>query len=123
MVDPTLMIALVLLAHLWGDFLLQTDHVARHKAHCWRAMATHLATYHLPVAAVCLWAWGASGRTAAFLLVSAVTHGFLDRRWPVRRLAVLTGSKAFVDTTLGAMIVDQVLHLTVLVVALAVLLG
>lgn len=123
MAHPVLTLALVLLAHLWGDFLLQPDHVAAHKPHCWRAMATHLAVYHLPMAAVCLWAWGAGWRAATFLLVSAVTHGFLDRRWPVRRLAVLIGSRAFVDTAIGALIVDQVLHLTVLVATLAILLG
>jgi hypothetical protein len=62
------------------------------------------------------------GRAAVLLLVSITTHGFVDRRWPVRRLAVLTGSEEFVDWKVGALIVDQLLHVTVLVGTLAVLL-
>ena len=43
-------------------------------------------------------------------VVSAATHGFIDRRWPVRLFLSKTGSKSFAETTLGVLAADQALH-------------
>ena len=48
------------------------------------------------------------------LTVSAGTHAFLDRRWPVRALLRATGSPGFARVEWGVLAVDQALHLCVL---------
>jgi hypothetical protein len=119
--------------HHIGDHVAQTDWQAKTKARpdrvsratSWRAMAGHILTYHLCVGAA----------LAALLLVdvrftwpgvvaglgfSAVTHAFLDRRWPVRWLLEHTGSKAFAESTTplhGVYLSDQSLHLACLFVS------
>lgn len=53
------------------------------------------------------------GRIAAAVAVSAATHWFIDRRWPVRKLAEATGHKPFHDLggpLGGAYILDQSAH-------------
>lgn len=113
----------VLLAHALGDFVIQTDHQAAHKMHSWRAMAGHLTGYHVPMAAVVLWTFGASLSSLVFLLVSISTHALFDRRWPVLRLMVATGSEPFSRWDVGRLIVDQVCHATSLFIALALALA
>lgn len=110
--------AAIFLAHLLGDFVIQTDHQATNKPECWHAMAKHLAGYHVPMATVALWAFGISTAAGAFLAISIVTHAFFDRRWPVLRLMQLTGSSPFSTWDVGRLIVDQVCHLTCLALAL-----
>ena len=87
-------------AHDIGDHVVQTDHQAAGKAGSWRAMAGHLGGYHATqLAALVLLrrlditpSWK---RTAAAVAFSTITHGLLDRRWPVVRLLDATGSRAF----------------------------
>lgn len=95
----------------------------------WRANLAHVASY----TAVLVWAglaavwldngyWGGARTTTRWLIlvaVSAVTHSFIDRRWPVRWLNDHTGSKAFGATPFGAVAVDQALHLSILLVGVA----
>lgn len=117
-------------AHDLADHVLQTDHQAAHKAGPgragWRAMAGHVATYHAAqVAALAVTdrALGLGlrpGRVAVAVALSASTHAFLDRRWPVRRVLQHTGSPAFADLTTpinGPYVADQALHHTCLWVA------
>ena len=84
-----------------ADHWLQTGHQAAHKADTGvaghRAMAGHIASYAgaqalAVVAADRLLGMGLKpGRIAAAVAVSAATHWFIDRRWPVRKLAEATG--------------------------------
>lgn len=100
---------LLFAAHMLGDWIIQTDAQAMAKMKSWRAMAGHVLTYHLVMAAVVLPFW--HDRWAVLgLIVSAVTHGFIDRRWPVRLLLRRTGSASFAETTLGVLAADQALH-------------
>lgn len=109
-------------AHV-ADHWFQTSHQAAHKAdegaagH--RVMAGHIASY-AGAQAVALVAANSlldmrlkPGRIAAAIAVSAATHWFIDRRWPVRKLAEVTGKKGFHDLggpLGGAYILDQSAH-------------
>jgi Protein of unknown function (DUF3307) len=118
---------LVLLAgHLLGDWVAQTDWQATNKPRSWAALAAHVASYHLVMGLLLLIpvlrdGWPASKAFAA-LTVSAVTHGLIDRRWPVRALLRAAGSPGFATVEWGVIAVDQALHLFILAM-LALLLG
>lgn len=47
----------------------------------------------------------------------------VDRRWPVRWLMKHTGSASFADTEWGPIVVDQAIHLTILLLTSTYLLG
>jgi hypothetical protein len=96
-------------AHMLGDWVIQTDKQAMAKMTSWPAMAGHVLTYHLCMAALVLPfshdRWALLG-----LVISAATHGFIDRRWPVRWLLRKTGSANFSELQLGVLSADQALH-------------
>ncbi|MCG5464161.1 DUF3307 domain-containing protein [Micromonospora sp. MED01] len=121
--------------HHVGDHVAQTDWQAKHKAGPgWlgvRAMAGHLLGYHACMVAALL-GLVAAGVPLTFqgcavgLVFSAVTHGFLDRRWPVRWILEHTGSRAFAasQTPLhGPYLADQSLHIVCLFVAALLVVG
>jgi hypothetical protein len=97
---------LVLLAgHLLGDWVAQTDWQATNKPRSWAALAAHVASYHLVMGLLLLIpvlrdGWPA-GKALAALTVSAVTHGVIDRRWPVRALLRAAGSSGFATVEWG----------------------
>lgn len=122
--------ALLLAGHLVGDWIVQTDWQAANKAwpgptYRWvnkphwnrsvRANQAHMLTYHLTLAVFVLPVWHTWGTLGAGV-VSWVTHGFIDRRWPVRRLLEATGSSAFAAQPWGVMVADQALHIAILAV-------
>lgn len=92
-------------AHNLADHVIQTDAQALGKAGPgwagWRAMAGHVGSYHAAQVAALAAADRAlglglrPGRTALAVALSAASHAFLDRRWPVRRALELTGSPGF----------------------------
>lgn len=108
----------LLVGHLVGDFLLQTDGMARYKAQSWPWMLRHVGTYLALMAVlvgiyvlnhpVPLWL------VAAVLLFIGGTHVVLDRRtftlWWMRRIGISA------DLTWLSIVVDQVFHLLVLAV-------
>jgi hypothetical protein len=113
----------LLVAHQVGDHLAQTDRQAAGKAaggaSSWRAMAGHLAGYHAAAAVILIGTFAVLELpltvrgVGAGLAFSVVTHGFLDRRWPVRALLRATGSEAFANATTpvcGMYAADQALH-------------
>lgn len=106
-----------------ADHWVQTSHQAAHKADAGLkghlAMAGHVASYAgsqavALVAADKLLGMGLKpSRIAAAVAVSAATHWFIDRRWPVRKLAEATGKEGFhgLGGPLGgAYILDQSAH-------------
>ena len=72
-------------AHMLGDWVIQTDKQAMAKMASWRAMAGHVLTYHLCMAVLVLPFWHDRWALLGFV-ISASTHGLIDRRWPVRWL-------------------------------------
>jgi hypothetical protein len=113
----------LLIGHLVGDFLLQTDSMARYKAQSWPWMLRHVGIY-LAVMAVLVGAY-VLNHPVPFWVVGAVllfiggTHIILDRRaftlWWMRRIGVSS------DLTWLSIVVDQVFHLLVLAVVAQVL--
>jgi hypothetical protein len=121
------LLALVLAGHFIGDWILQTDWQAAHKTERswlgWRANLNHIFWYTIALILVSSWGISAGSveahRWGVLLLVSAVTHSFIDRRWPVKWLMRLTGSEKFAETSWGVIATDQALHLSILCVLVA----
>jgi len=90
---------ILLVSHLLGDWVLQSDWQAINKSRCWAALTAHVASYHLAMGLLLLisilrdgWAvW----KGLVILALSGGTHAVIDRRWPVRALLRATGSPGF----------------------------
>lgn len=104
----------LLMGHLVGDFLLQTNWMARYKTSRWDALLAHSAVYTVSVAAAAWLDGVVLGLVALALLL--VSHAWLDRRtferWWARRIGGVTRAE---DQWL-VIVMDQVFHLLVLVV-------
>lgn len=119
-------------AHLLGDYVLQTDHMADTKAKPgragWRANLGH-AGCHVAVSLLLLAVGqlvldlriGAAAGAAAVLWIGA-THALIDRRWPIAWWMENTGSRGFLAAG-GAAHVDQAAHLTLGLLPAALLLA
>jgi hypothetical protein len=66
----------------------------------------HVLTYHLCMAVLVLPFWHDRWALLGFV-ISATTHGFIDRRCPVRWLLRRTGSASFSEIQLGVLSADQ----------------
>jgi hypothetical protein len=115
-------------AHQVGDHWVQTQGQADRKAaQGWSgrlACAAHVVSYTLTAAAAlaCLpLVFGVAlpaGQTVAGLAVSAVSHYWIDRRAPLRRLADLLGkSPVWLERGGGLYALDQSAHVLFLFVA------
>lgn len=113
----------LLVGHLVGDFLLQTDDMARYKVRSWSWMFRHIGFYMLVMTVVVgVYALRRSVPPwVVFVLLVSVsaTHIFLDRReftlgW--MRLAGMSSDHPWLP-----IVVDQVFHILVLVVVAQVL--
>lgn len=107
-------LAAVLVGHLIGDWIAQTDWQAANKTTSWRANQLHMLTYHMVLAPLCVLSMSA-GWALTTVVVSWLTHSLIDRRWPVQKLMKITGSEPFSKTTFGVIAVDQALHLSILI--------
>ena len=115
----------LLVGHLAGDFLLQTDRMASNKAREWRWMLAHVGCYMASVIVVTLiYAWQhplSAWPVVVGLLLVAATHVGLDRRnftgWWMRSIGISQ------DQAWLAIIIDQVFHVLVLVIAAQVMLA
>jgi hypothetical protein len=112
----------LLVGHLVGDFLLQTDGMAKYKADSWSWMLRHVGLY-LAVMVVVLGAYALSNPVPFWalgvaLLFIGVTHIVLDRRGFTLRWMRLIG----ITQDLGwlTIVADQVFHLLVLVVVVQI---
>ncbi|MFJ2745246.1 DUF3307 domain-containing protein [Streptomyces sp. NPDC087440] len=117
---------LLYVAHLVSDYALQTDQQSDRKAlrtaAGWRALLSHAGT-HVIVSAVALGAGTALlalpltlPAASAVLVWVGLSHGAIDRRWPVRWWMENTGSRSFYRAG-GAPFVDQTAHVTALALA------
>jgi hypothetical protein len=118
-------------AHDIADHVVQTDHQAGSKADprpaVWiPAMVRHVGGYQLTQVVALTVTLRASGLKPSLRslisgsLISAVSHTFLDRRWPVKKAMCSTGSRPFAEmeivATSGAIFrpgmyqADQALH-------------
>jgi hypothetical protein len=120
----------LLVAHQVGDHVVQTDRQASTKAtggaRAVRAMLGHLLGYHLTAAVVLIGTAAVLGLpltiggTTAGLAFSALTHGLLDLRWPVRAVLRATRSSQFaraITPVCGMYAADQALHQLALLVS------
>lgn len=113
----------LLIAHLLGDWLLQTEWQAQNKQHNCAALMVHVAIYHTVVLAVLVFGFKFTNlETVAVVMALAVLHMILDRRtaviWIMRRLR-LTVERQPERWLLIA--VDQSLHLLLLGAAALIL--
>ncbi|MFE1270566.1 DUF3307 domain-containing protein [Streptomyces sp. NPDC058758] len=117
---------LLYVAHLLSDYAFQTDYQSGHKAlrtaAGWRALVVHAGT-HVATSAAALGAGIAvldlplTGTDLAVVLAwVGLSHGFIDRRWPVQWWMEHTGSADFF-TKGGAPLVDQAAHVAALFLA------
>ena len=113
----------LLVGHLVGDFLLQTDSMARYKAESWSWMLKHVGIY-LAVMVVVVGAYAMNHPVPLWVMGAALffiggTHIILDKRaftlWWMRRLGASS------DLTWLLVVADQVFHILVLVVVAQVL--
>jgi hypothetical protein len=108
----------LLLAHLLGDWLLQTEWQAVHKRTSWAALITHVAIYHALVLAAFIYQEGTDRPIVyAAVAVLAVTHALLDRFTVVplmRALRLVVKREPDRALMLG---VDQAIHILLLGIA------
>jgi hypothetical protein len=109
----------LLVSHLVGDFLLQTDSMARYKATDWVWMSKHVGCYMAAVTAgALLYAWRHPlplWPAVVGWVVIAATHIVLDRRgFTVWWMAVARISP---EHPWLSIVVDQVFHILVLAFA------
>jgi hypothetical protein len=110
--------------HDVADHVVQTDHQAGSKADprpaVWvPAMVGHVGSYQLTQAVALTVTFRATGLKPSWTalitgsFISAASHAFLDRRWPVRKVLQLTRSPRFAEMTTpicGPYQADQALH-------------
>ncbi|QRG66777.1 DUF3307 domain-containing protein [Brevibacillus choshinensis] len=110
---------ILFIAHLIGDFLLQTEWMAKYKAQRWLPLLTHCLVYTLSVTLLAfLFVPGGLSVWASLLIF--LSHVILDRRTFVyfwyRKVMQVTD-----DRSKWLMIItDQVFHLIILGVALTI---
>jgi hypothetical protein len=112
----------LLVGHLVGDFLLQTDGMAKYKAQSWTWMLRHVGLY-LAVMVIVLGVYSLSNPVPLWvlglsLLFIGATHIVLDRRGFTLAWMRLIGITSDLDWLI--IVADQVFHLLVLVVVVQI---
>jgi hypothetical protein len=109
----------LVIGHILGDWLLQTEWQAQNKAVKWGAMLVHVAIYHAVMLAILVARYGA-GELPVYVAVAglAVSHALLDRKWPVVwTMRTLRISVERAPDRVLILIVDQSLHMLLLALA------
>ncbi|MER6605841.1 DUF3307 domain-containing protein [Streptomyces sp. NPDC000927] len=122
--------ALLYIGHHIADYLIQTDRQATTKssktAKGYLANIIHATSHALTESALLVIGSSLLGLSftlpagAAAVAWIGVTHGFIDRRWPVTRWMRNTGSTDYIEMG-GAERVDQAMHIACLGVAAGIL--
>jgi hypothetical protein len=113
----------LVVAHILGDWLLQTEWQATNKEQNWSALIIHVGIYHLIVFVILYLGFGLSLEIIVpVVAVLALLHGLLDRRsfvlWLMRSLRITVKRK---PEGLLLLAVDQSAHLVLLALAAVVL--
>ena len=113
----------LLVGHLVGDFLLQTEMMAEGKVESWSWMVKHIGLY-MAVMVVVIGAYALTHLVPFWLIVVVLlfiagTHVVLDRRHFTQGWMRLVGISP--DHPWMPIVVDQVFHVSVLAVAAQVL--
>jgi hypothetical protein len=125
--NPAMLLPLVLAGHFIGDWVLATDFQATNKMKPGllgtKAMFGHVFSYSVALGVCTIWAFSSSSmwKFAILIFVSAITHAFIDRRWPVRWLMRHTRRGSFSEVEWGVIATDQALHLSILCILVAIL--
>ena len=114
---------LLIVTHLVGDWLLQTEWMATEKHHNRRALLAHVAVYHALMLVALGYRFGfTNGTVYAVVAGLALSHTVLDRGWPVLRIMrVLRISVTRAPEKWLVVAVDQTLHILLLAAAALVL--
>ncbi|GAB4324318.1 MAG: hypothetical protein Kow0074_17180 [Candidatus Zixiibacteriota bacterium] len=113
----------LLIAHVVGDWLLQTEWMALNKATDWRALIVHVLVYHAVMAAILIVGYPMEpGVVLLVVFALAVFHAILDRRrvtdWYMRAMRMVVNQAPPLWLRVA---VDQALHVVSLAVAAALL--
>ena len=113
----------LLIAHLVGDWLLQTEWQALNKGQNYRALFSHVGIYSVIILGVLVADFGFQN-IFVYVVVGmlALSHAFLDRRWPVIRY--MKALRLIVERKPEPwllMAIDQVLHIVLLAFAVIIL--
>jgi hypothetical protein len=106
----------LLLAHIVGDWIVQTEWQAVNKRHNWRALLIHVVFYHVIVFAVLAARFGL-GEPRVYIAVAflAITHAVLDRQWPVEWLMrTLRHNVHRSNERWLVIVVDQAVHIVLI---------
>jgi hypothetical protein len=113
----------LLVAHLVGDWLLQTEWQALNKSKNNRALFSHISIYSLVIFGVLVITFGFRNPSIYLMvLMLAVSHALLDLGWPV--VHFMRRFRLIVDRPPErwlVMAVDQVLHIVLLAFAAIIL--
>lgn len=113
----------LLISHLVGDFLIQTDSMARYKAQRWSWMLAHISVYMVLVTTVVV-CYALIHHLPAWLVVVALlflagSHILLDRRVFTVRWMRLVGMSP--EHPWLPIVVDQVFHILTLAIVAQIL--
>ena len=93
-------------AHMVGDYILQTNHMAINKLQCWKTRAIHVTTYAIPFFGLMLLYEASLIQKVAFVVLLWLTHFVTDsRRW--------ASAEGWAPKPI---LVDQTIHLATLAV-------
>lgn len=108
---------ILLIAHLIGDYLLQTEWMANYKAERWGPLLAHCLVY-TAVIAIFAFLWIPGGLSVWGILLVFGSHVFIDRRTPVA-LWYKKVMRVTDDRSKWLMIMaDQIFHLIILALVL-----
>lgn len=104
---------ILIVCHWIGDFVLQTDEMAKNKLNDWRVRTSHVITYMFPFACLVPIFWWPLWKGVLWYLLIAIPHWLIDtRRW-------VEPKPKFQSYPI---VIDQGLHLGSLLIAAFILL-
>ena len=113
----------LLIGHLVGDFLIQTDNMAKNKRQRWPSLLSHVNLYMVVITPVVV-IYALTHSLPSWLVLAVLlflfgTHVILDRRDFTVRWMRFVGMSP--DSLWLSIVVDQVFHLLTLVIVAQVL--